>query len=225
MLLVLKKVISVLMAPAYKTRFEDGLYDITYTIRPKLDFDNPDPKETIDGFYLAEAKAAIDRWFDGKINGKIPVNLDGFSNFLFSGIEKQVKFIWYEISPDSTDLSSINVFNRLNKGKIGLTSSELIKALFVLDLENDGDPNGTASGQLVMSGSSRTTTSGISSAMKTGRCKQESTSSSISLHERMTVRIPTIRTGYFRIFSTIAMRPRVQRSCSNPSGNPSRSLI
>ena len=150
MLLVLKKVISVLMAPAYKTRFEDGLYDITYTIRPKLDFDNPDPKETIDGFYLAEAKAAIDRWFDGKINGKIPVNLDGFSNFLFSGIEKQVKFIWYEISPDSTDLSSINVFNRLNKGKIGLTSSELIKALFVLDLENDEDPNGTASGQLVM---------------------------------------------------------------------------
>lgn len=150
MLLFLKKVISVLMVSAYKDKYEKNLYDIAYTIRPELDFDNPDSVKTIDGFYLAEAKGMIDRWFDEKINGSVSVNLDGFKNFLFVDNRKQVKFIWYEISPDSSELSSINVFNRLNKGKIGLTSSELIKALFVLDLENDGDPNGTASGQLVM---------------------------------------------------------------------------
>lgn len=148
MLLILLKVIS-RMGADDQEEFGNSLYDITYTIRPSLDFKNPDPKKTIDGFYLAEAKATIDRWFETK--KKEHANLDCFKNCLFHpDSDKQVKFIWYEISSDSTDLSSINVFNRLNKGKIGLTSSELIKALFVLDLENDGDQDGTASGQLVM---------------------------------------------------------------------------
>ena len=109
MLLFLKKVISELMVQAYKAQFEKRLYDISYTIRPDLDFDNPNPQKTIDGFYLAEAKGMIDRWFDEKINGNVSVNLDGFKNFLFKDNPKQVKFIWYEISPDSTELSSINV--------------------------------------------------------------------------------------------------------------------
>ena len=147
--LVLMKVISDIMSPAYKESYLDTLYDITYAIRPDLSFEAPDAKATLDGFYLAEAKATIDRWFDEKIKKRI--TLSRFEECLLSkDSEKQVKFIWYEIPPESTDLSSINVFNRLNKGKISLTSSELIKALFVLDLENSGDPDDTAAGQLVM---------------------------------------------------------------------------
>ena len=148
MLLILIKFIS-RMGDDDKEEYQDSLYKIKYSIRPNLDFSNPDPKKTIDGFYLAEAKNTIDRWFDAK--RKAHADLDGIKKCLFHpDASQQVKFIWYEISPDSNDLSSINVFNRLNKGKIGLTSSELIKALFVLDLENDGDPDNTASGQLVM---------------------------------------------------------------------------
>ena len=148
MLLILIKIIS-RMGDDDKEEYKDSLYEIKYSIRPDLDFKNPDPKLTIDGFYLAEAKYTIDRWFDAK--RKAHADLDGIKKCLFHpDSSQQVKFIWYEISPDSNDLSSINVFNRLNKGKIGLTSSELIKALFVLDLENDGDPDNTASGQLVM---------------------------------------------------------------------------
>ena len=148
MLLILIKIIS-RMGDEDKEEYKDSLYEIKYLIRPNLDFKNPDPKQTIDGFYLAEAKNTIDWWFDAK--RKAHADLDGIKKCLFHpDSSQQVKFIWYENSPDSNDLSSINVFNRLNKGKIGLTSSELIKALFVLDLENNGDQDNTASGQLVM---------------------------------------------------------------------------
>lgn len=133
MLLILMKVISRL-SDDDKEEYQSSLYDITYKIRPELDFNNPDPKKTIDGFYLAEAKATIDRWFDSK--KKAHVSLSKFNDCLLdSSSEKQVKFIWYSLSSNSSELNSINVFNRLNKGKIGLTSAELIKALFVLDFD------------------------------------------------------------------------------------------
>ncbi|MEO4718042.1 DUF262 domain-containing protein, partial [Phocaeicola vulgatus] len=45
----------------------------------------------------------------------------------------QVKFIWYVVPDEKQTIESIQVFNRLNKGKISLTSSELIKALFIMD--------------------------------------------------------------------------------------------
>ncbi len=148
MLLILMKFIFG-MQDQEKKEYLNCIYDIKYSIRPNLNFSNPDPKQTIDGFYLAEAKGTIDRWFDEKI--KRHACLDDMKKSLFyPKASKKVKFIWYEISPDSSDLSSINVFNRLNKGKIGLTSSELIKALFVLDLDKDSHLGNNASGQLVM---------------------------------------------------------------------------
>lgn len=132
-----------------REEYNNSLYDITYTNRPELDFKNPDPKKTIDGFYLAEAKGVIDRWFTEK--KKDHINLNDFrASLLYKGNKKQVKFIWYAIPSGSEDLVSINIFNRLNKGKIGLTSSELIKALFVLDKEEETPDDLTAAAQIVM---------------------------------------------------------------------------
>lgn len=162
MLLILKRVIS-RMEKDEKEEYDSSVYKIIYSIRPELNFDDPDPKKTIDGFYLAEAKATIERWFEKK--KKNHDDITDFKRCLFyPKSKKQVKFIWYSLSSQSTELNSINVFNRLNKGKIGLTSAELIKALFVLDFDineknshsrdargdSKSEKNDTASNQLVM---------------------------------------------------------------------------
>ena len=146
MLLVLKYIIKKRLGPDESKLYHSRLYDITYSIRPELDFDNPDFKKTIDGFYLSEAKQTIERWFNKKSVEQANVQ-NMLTCLLYKKNQKQqVKFIWYAIDSNSSDLQSINIFNRLNKGKIGLTSSELIKALLVLDKGNDE----TAAGQLVM---------------------------------------------------------------------------
>ena len=68
----------------------------------------------------------------------------------YQSAKRQVKIIWYAIDEDSTDLLSINIFNRLNKGKISLTSSELIKALFIMDYELSSENKVLAAEQLSM---------------------------------------------------------------------------
>lgn len=146
MLLVLKYIIKKKLVEDERELYDSQLYDITYSIRPELDFDNPDFKKTIDGFYLSEAKQTIERWFNKKRTEKEDVTSMLRCLLYSKNSKQQVKFIWYAIDNNSSDLQSINIFNRLNKGKISLTSSELIKALLVLDKGSDE----TAAGQLVM---------------------------------------------------------------------------
>ncbi len=148
-LLILKKILSRLQGEERQI-FENMLFDIKY-YRSFGSFDNPDHKSSLDGFYLAEAKNTIDRWYKDKIREGYVIS--DFENcFIRSKSQKKVNFIWYKVAPESKR-ASIDIFNRLNKGKIGLTSSELIKALFVLDLEKYEAGKGsdeTASSQLVM---------------------------------------------------------------------------
>ena len=145
MLLVIKRLMKRLSKDEI-TDFEESLYNITYTNRPQLDFDNPNPIDNIDSFYLFNSKEVIDDWF----NDHKRQNLDKFKACLLYEQKKQVKFIWYAIDQDSKDLISINIFNRLNKGKISLTSSELIKALFIMDYDLHDGNGKLASEQLSM---------------------------------------------------------------------------
>ena len=136
MLLLLKRLMSQL-GEDKREMYQDCLYDIVYTNRPQLNFDNPNAADNIDSYYLSEAKRIIDDWFKEQNEQK----LDNFTDSLLCDQKRQVKIIWYAIEEDSEDLVSINIFNRLNKGKISLTSSELIKALFIMDydLRANGD--------------------------------------------------------------------------------------
>lgn len=136
LLLILKSLMEEL-SERKRSVYEPMLYKIVYTNRPALDFDSPNPADNIDSYYLSEAKEVIDDWFLKNFQS----NLDNFKNCLISKQPRQVKIIWYAIDATSKDRENINIFNRLNKGKIALTSAELIKALFIMDndLRNDKD--------------------------------------------------------------------------------------
>ena len=147
LLLILKRLMRHL-GEDERGEYEDSLYDIKYDNRPQLDFDNPIASDNIDSYYLSESKRVIDEWFTKQIKNKI--SLSKFRDVLLYNQDRQVKIIWYAIAEDSSDLMSINIFNRLNKGKIPLTSSELIKALFIMDYDLRSDSDKLAAEQLSM---------------------------------------------------------------------------
>ena len=119
-----------------KRVFNDNIiFDLTYSNRPQLDFTDPNPQQNIDSYYLTVAKTTIEDWFYTQMNNGEDVESLFKSCLLYGKNEALVKFIWYVIDSKKQDLESIQVFNRLNKGKISLTSSELIKALFIMDCD------------------------------------------------------------------------------------------
>ena len=75
-------------------------------------------EDNIDFFFMHHAYEAIKFWFKTHNDEK-----DKFKETLLT----DVKFIWYHVASDQ----EIPVFKRLNIGKIPLTDSELIKALFL----------------------------------------------------------------------------------------------
>lgn len=147
MLLLLKRLMKRLGEDEREV-YQDNLYHIVYTNRPQLDFDNPKAADNIDSYYLSEAKGVIDDWFKEQTKNK--QNLNNFTGSLLYEQDRQVKIIWYAIEENSEDLVSINIFNRLNKGKISLTSSELIKALFIMDYDLRAEGNNLPADQLSM---------------------------------------------------------------------------
>lgn len=112
------------------------LYFIEYLKRDTPKFDNLDAKNNLDSFYLEKAKSAIKKWISDNISNQDALQTMA-KTLCYADSIKKVKFIWYVVSDENSeqaqnDLIAIKVFNRLNKGKISLTSSELIKALFYI---------------------------------------------------------------------------------------------
>lgn len=137
-----------------------GLYELKYANRKQLDFnritfdrasadyDFPMANENLDSYYVRKAKDRIERWYDNELSNN-PSLSDKFKEMMFypdetrgvnSSPALRAKFIWYNVQalqPGAPQLNGnrqhdIEVFNRLNRGKISLTDSELIKALFLL---------------------------------------------------------------------------------------------
>jgi len=77
--------------------------------------------ENIDFYYMSKAYITIKNWFEEN-KGKLKVNKLNFTNTFI----ENTKVIWYEIFDNEID-----VFTRINSGKIPLTDAELIKALFL----------------------------------------------------------------------------------------------
>lgn len=134
MYLLLKYIIENELKRSEQKYFDEHpIYDITYAIRPQLDFKNPKCEDNIDSYYLFEAKEAIEEWFGALGLSDAADKIK--SCLILEDSDKQAHFIKYIVNEDSQDLDSIRIFNRLNKGKIGLTNAELIKALLIMDAE------------------------------------------------------------------------------------------
>lgn len=79
--------------------------------------------DNIDFFHINKAYSAIKDWFE-----ELEANEPTIKEEFFINLGKYTKFIWYEVNPDDDE---IEVFTRINSGKIPLTNAELIKALFL----------------------------------------------------------------------------------------------
>lgn len=103
----------------------DAKFTIEYETRTKsADFlSNIDMSlrdENIDFWFIANAYDTIEKYFNEKDRS--------LSNRMFDYLQNSVNVIWYEIPQED---NAVNLFTRLNIGKIPLTSSELVKALFL----------------------------------------------------------------------------------------------
>ena len=131
----------------YETR--DGSQNFLKNIRnPQNTNDSPKATDNIDYWHMHNTYQVIESWFGEKTNQKTQEkqkakikngqNTTGHpedtikENFKECLLER-TEFIWYETEEDP-----IEVFTRLNIGKISLTNAELVKALF-LNKANYGD--------------------------------------------------------------------------------------
>lgn len=102
----------------------DPAYRISYQTRPDskdflkniIDKTNEDGAKNVDFQHMILARNIAQTWLQDKS--------DEEKALLYDTILERVKFIWYE----SVGENPIDVFTRLNIGKISLTNSELIKA-------------------------------------------------------------------------------------------------
>lgn len=104
--------------------YRKALYSLSYTTREEsasyLNNINVSEKDkNIDFFFIYATLETVKNWFKEKQN---------FVNDFESTLLNRVKVIWYEVE-ESTN--SIDIFTRINMGKIPLTNAELIKALFL----------------------------------------------------------------------------------------------
>ena len=112
-------------------RYRQPLFSLDYETRPDLlSFLNeptPERAESIpDYFHLNKATQAIEGWFADNESEVEEVK---------STLLGKTKVIWYQITESE---SPVDVFTRLNVGKIPLTNDELVRALFLRKQAGDG---------------------------------------------------------------------------------------
>ena len=102
-------------------------YQITYDTRNEA-------SNKLDEYCRKEANNTIIKWFEnGKGNYKRNDLTRKFYDILLEPEYYLCHFIWYNVTDEvkQNELLAIDIFDRLNIGKIGLTNAELIKALFM----------------------------------------------------------------------------------------------
>jgi len=136
--------------------FIEDIYSISYETRanskPFLEaiksINNYDT-QNIDFYYMSNSYLVIKEWFKKNIKKKritkrkfleLLIDVDIRTETIENQEKKvdyanNIRVIWYEIKDDN----EIDVFTRLNSGKIPLTPAELIKALFLLEKKEENE--------------------------------------------------------------------------------------
>lgn len=110
-------------------------YTIDYQTRPNSRYflDNIDVEtsfnDTPDFYYMHYAYQTIKEWFEGQNGNKLFLGIN-----ICQALKEQVFVIFYNVD-EQTD--SMELFRKVNIGKIPLTSSELIKALLLTEINDD----------------------------------------------------------------------------------------
>ena len=117
----------------YLKGFVDTKYCIEYTTRKSVSGHKGSKEllETIDTIDLDASSSNIDELFIKKAYGLVKGWFKGEKSKMMNfanKLQKYVTIIWYEVDDDE---DSVNIFTRLNIGKISLTNAELVKALFL----------------------------------------------------------------------------------------------
>jgi hypothetical protein len=126
----LKKQMDALDKNKYSIRYETRTESKTFI--ESLNADSlTNRNDNVDYFHICEAYDAVADWFSTK-DGNTKIHfLTTLLNDNQSG--KNVKVIWYDVSEENKNKKyAIDIFTRLNIGKIPLTNSELVKALFLM---------------------------------------------------------------------------------------------
>lgn len=111
----------------YSLEYETRPGSTSYLAAPSADR----AEENIDFLHIFQARQVIESWFRGQPNPTIAA----FK--MYEHLAQTVHVIWYEI-PEHED--GIELFRRLNVGKIPLTSAELIKASLLTTAQERGLP-------------------------------------------------------------------------------------
>ena len=119
----------------YTTRLknkEDELISLNDLFEKNENIIKENKIDNIDFEYIKTSYEVIKKWFESNKENKGKDENKGIEeiikDILLDG--EKVKFIWYEPKP-SDNTKAIEIFTRINIGKIPLTNSELIKALFL----------------------------------------------------------------------------------------------
>lgn len=117
----------------YLNAYVDINYSIEYTTRKSENghIGSKELLETIDTIDLFSPSSNIDELFIKKSYGIIKAWFNRDKSKMMSianKLQRYVTIIWYEVDDDE---NSVNIFTRLNIGKISLTNAELVKALFL----------------------------------------------------------------------------------------------
>ena len=110
---------------------KEKIYEVSYTHRHESTSVLLNPMiyrdDMPDHYFICKAYKFIEKWFENK-ETEIGDYKEAFSYVL----TRNVKVIWYKVDlNEGNESEKIDIFNRLNIGKIPLDDAELIRALFI----------------------------------------------------------------------------------------------